>query len=216
MSDDLYAGAPERIDQYGRPSKWFLDYPPDYLDALVREVKALELIFRVEFGLQIYLTWGTLLGAMRAGDLIPHDFDIDVGYVSRARSKAGVLRERARIFDHFDAYGRVLSGSEPGRFMLRANLSPEGTYAHGIEVYASFVTGGRFYGYPTLPGTLSRREVRPFRDVTLRGLTFKAPRRADLFLEQAMGADWRVPKLPKDHKVTDGWYRCFDFLYRPG
>ena len=108
MANDLYASYPERRDHYGRPSKWFLDYPETYLDALIGELKAVELIMQVEFGLQIYLTWGTLLGAMREGDLIMHDFDIDVAYVSRARSPEGLRSERARIFNLFDRFGRVI------------------------------------------------------------------------------------------------------------
>jgi hypothetical protein len=92
MSTDLYAINPKRTDHYGRPSKWFMDYPDDYLDRLVHSLKSVEVIFQVEFDLQVFLTWGTLLCAMREGDLIPHDFDIDISYVSRARSAAGVLR----------------------------------------------------------------------------------------------------------------------------
>ena len=38
MTDDLYADNPERTDHYGRPSKWFMDYPAHYLDALVNEL----------------------------------------------------------------------------------------------------------------------------------------------------------------------------------
>lgn len=210
---DLYAGNPERLDQYNRPSKWFLDYPDDYLDALVAELKTLELVFRVEFGLQIYLTWGTLLGAMREGDLIPHDFDIDVAYVSRARSAAGVTRERAAILAHFQRFGRVIGTPSPGRFMVSAVPAPSGDHEHGIEIYTSFVTGGRFYGYPTLPGILPGRAIKPFRTATLRGVEFSVPRRAERFLDLAIGEDWRVPRLPKDHVEKTRAYPCFAFLY---
>jgi hypothetical protein len=213
MSADLYAGNPERIDHYGRPSKWFMDYPPDYLDRLVGELKAVELILQVEFGLQLYLTWGTLLGAVREGDLIAHDFDIDVGYVSRARSKEGVLRERQRIYDHFRRFGRVVGTSAPGRFMISGAAAPSGLIDHGIEIWTSFTTKGTHYAYPILPGVLPGNAIKPFRTATLRGIPFAVPRQAERFLDFAMGPDWRVPKLPKDHVDRTRRYRCFDFLY---
>lgn len=215
MSTDLYADDPERIDHYGRPSKWFLDYPPAYLDALVAEVKAVELIFRVQFGYQLHLTWGTLLGAVREGDLIAHDFDIDVAYVSRARTKAGVLRERAKMLAFFQRFGRVMGRPSPARFLLGGVPAPSGRSEHGIEIWTSFSTGGDHYAYPILPGVLPARAVTPFRTVHLRGVPFQAPRRAERFLDLAIGPDWRVPKLPKDHVDRSRRYACFDFLYPP-
>ena len=215
MSTDLYANNPKRTDHYGRPSKWFMDYPDDYLDRLVHSLKSVEVIFQVEFDLQVFLTWGTLLGAMREGDLIPHDFDIDISYVSRARSAAGVLRERQKIFDHFAAFNLIMKGASPGRFMLCAERSPAGGYDHGIEVFTSFVRHGRFYGYPTLPGTLSSRAIKPFRTATLRGVPFCVPRHAEQMLDQCIGRDWRIPRLPKDHTDPAGRYDCFEFLYPP-
>ena len=130
-----------------------MDYPSAYLDGLILQLKELELVFRIEFGLQLYLTWGTLLGAIREGDLIGHDFDIDVAYVSRARSKAGVLRERERIESHFRRFGRVIGTSGPGRFMVAAGPAPSGIVEHGLEIWTSFSTGGSRIRAPLLlPG----------------------------------------------------------------
>jgi len=192
-----------------------MDYPADYLDRLVAEVKAVELIFRIEFGYQLHLTWGTLLGAVRDGDLIAHDFDIDLAYVSRARSQAGVLRERAKILAFFQAHGRVTGKPSLARFMLGGVAGPHGTSDHGIEIWTSFSTGGRHYAYPILPGVLPARAVTPFRTVQLRGVPFLAPRRAERFLDLAIGPDWRVPKLPKDHSDRSRRYACFEFLHPP-
>ncbi|MBS0124578.1 hypothetical protein [Thetidibacter halocola] len=216
MTTDLHASSPERVDHYGRPSRWFMDYPSDYLDASVHEAKAIELASRIEFGLDLFLVWGSLLGAVRGGDLIPHDFDIDMAYVSRARSAQGVLRERAVVLAHFQRFGRVLDGHSPGRFMLRGIGGPGDRFDHGIEIYTCFVTQGLFYAYPTLPGTLPSRAIRPFRQVALHGVSFNAPKRSEAFLDQAIGPDWRVPRLPKDHKERTGRFPCFDFLYPPG
>jgi hypothetical protein len=116
-----------------------MDDPAAHLDALVAKAKSVELAFRIEFGLALFLVWGTLLGAVRGGDLIRHDFDVDMAYVGRA--------------------------------------------------------------------------IRPFRQVSLRGVPFNAPKRSEAFLDQAIGPDWRVPRLPKDHADRTGRYPGFDFLH---
>lgn len=68
MYSNVYTMHSERIDHHGRPANWFLDFPAAYLDSLVADLKEIELVFQLEFGLAVYLTWGTLLGAMRDSD----------------------------------------------------------------------------------------------------------------------------------------------------
>ncbi len=213
MQSELYNPEVERIDHYGRPSKWFVDYPTDYLDDLAASLKEIELVLQLEFGVSMYLTWGSLLGAIREGDFIPHDFDIDVSYVSRARSPVGIQKEFHRIQEHFRRFKRLLKPAPSGKFMIGGALAPSGLYEHGIEIWTSFVVGQDFYAYPTIPGWLPARAVRPFRTAYLRGLPFSVPNQAELFLDRYLGSDWRSPKLPKDHTEKTGRYACFDFLY---
>lgn len=213
MASDPHSVNLARIDHYGRPSKWFVDYPSEYLDGLVSDLKEIDLILDLEFGLQMYLTWGTLLGAVREGDLIGHDFDIDVAYVSRARSERGVLRERRRILEHFARFGGVIGKPAPGRFMVTGRRAPGGAYDHGIEIWTSFVAGADYYGYPSLPGVLPARAIRPFGQARLRGVPFRVPRQTSVFLDLTYGKDWHVPRLPSDHDARVPRYTCFGFLY---
>lgn len=202
-----------RIDQYGRPSKWFMDYDPAYLDALVADLKSIELIFQIEFGLQIFLTYGTLLGAIREGDLIGHDYDIDVSYISRANTPQGILDERARIFNLFDRAGRVGGKPTLGRFMMLSIPGLSGGHDHGIEVFTSFVRDGRYYGYTSAPGTLPADAVEPFRTARLRGVEFCVPGRAEDVLDVIIAPDWRIPRLPADFADPARKHPCFEFLY---
>lgn len=203
----------ERVDQYGRPAKWFMDYDPAYLDALVADLKSIELIFQVEFGLQIFLTYGTLLGAIREGDLIGHDSDIDVSYISQANSAEGILAERARIFALFDQAGRVAGHPTHGRFMMLSVPSPLGGYDHGIEVFTSFLRGDRYFGYTSAPGTLPANAFSPLRSAKLRGVEFQVPGKAEDVLDVLIAPDWRIPRLPKDFADPARKHACFDFLY---
>lgn len=206
----------QRTNHYGRPANWFSDASPAYLDALVADMKELELIFRLEFGLQLFLYYGTLLGAVRNGDFIPHDFDIDMAYVSRARSAEGILRERDRIETFLSQYGRTRPSPAKGRLVINAAPDPaHGTRFFGIEIFTCYHHHGKFFGYSSYPGTLSTRAIKPFSQATLRGVSFAAPARPQAVLQAHYGDDWQTPKQPKDYSEPSARFVCFDFLYPP-
>ena len=111
------------------------------------------LIFRIEFGYQLHLTWGTLLGAVRDGDLMRMDFDIDSPMVSRARSQAGSAAVSARkSWRFFQAHGRVTGKPSLARFMLGGVAGPMAPRITGIEIWTRLQHGGAHYAYPILPG----------------------------------------------------------------
>lgn len=214
MAEDEAGAKPtQRQDHYGNRANWFMDYSEEYLDGLVEQIQAIELMLKVEFGLQAFLTYGTLLGAVREGGFIGHDSDIDLGYVSRFESEAEIAAERAEIYAFFKDGGRVMGRPSYGRFQMRGIVGPRGHYEHGIELFTSFVRDGRFFHYTNIPGTLPVEAVLPYSQVALRGRVFVAPADTDAFLSKAVDPDWRVPKLPQDHVDPNGRYECFRFLY---
>ena len=190
-----------------------MDFSDAHLDALTRRMKELEIIFRVEFDLQLYLTYGTLLGATRNADFIGHDVDIDMAYVSKARSAAGVIRERDMITAFFASFDMIAAAPNHGRFLLRGTTDPDsGKAPHGIEIYTSFVTQGAYYCYPCIPGWLTGSDIKPFGTAALRGIEFSAPNKTEAWLESHYGDSWRTPVAPSEYRENPARYACFEFL----
>jgi LicD family protein len=105
--DVAFDDEPTRLDlrnQQGRwlsVNKWGRLAPSfDGLDPAARHALQDRLLDRLgvvqreleDLGLQPFVCYGTLLGAVRAGDLIPHDDDADLGYLSRHEPPADVVR----------------------------------------------------------------------------------------------------------------------------
>ena len=206
MAADLYADeSAEDRPLRSALKNWFMDYPP-ITRPLVAEVKAVELIFRIEFGYQLHLTpwggggaqrfcWG---GPCATGDLIAHDFDIDLAYVSRARvPQAGVLREAREISGVFPSAwpgdGQAFACAVHAGRGWPDPMAPRITVS---RIWTSFSTGGLALCLSDPSG----RSARPRGDAVSHGASCGAFR----FLAPAAGRavssispsgpDWRVPK----------------------
>ena len=90
-------------------------------------------------GIEAFLAYGTLLGAVREGKLLGHDSDADLGYVSRHTHPVDVIREsfrhparagRARLPDHpllrAGLQGRRRRGRRRGPGARRLRRLPDG------------------------------------------------------------------------------------------
>ena len=85
-------------------------YPPfstlseEELNKFAKDMKELEQFFRDKFNLSLYLVYGTLLGAIRNQDFIPHDVDVDLAYLSILTNREDVLKERIKLREKLDSY----------------------------------------------------------------------------------------------------------------
>ncbi len=163
-------------------------------------------------GVDAFLAFGALLGAVRDGRFIPHDSDADVGYLSRHTSPVDVARESF-------ALERVMI--EAGYWTWRFSAAdfkvivpdPEGGRA--IDIFAGFVVGDVFYLMPEVHAVDFRTEViLPLGEVELHGRRLTAPADPEALLEITYGPHWRVPdpsfkfETPRwVRRRLDGWLR---------
>jgi SAM-dependent methyltransferase len=143
-------------------------------------------------GVEPFITYGTLLGAVREGTTIAHDDDIDLAYLSRHENPSDAVLESFALERRLGEGGfhvRRLSG---GHLQLLVP-SPGGGEPVHLDVYTSFVVRDHVHQAFAVRAPLRREDVVPLVDVTLDGRPFPAPRAAQEWLAATYGPGWRSP-----------------------
>jgi SAM-dependent methyltransferase len=198
-----HRGKPLIIDKAGDLQCGFAERGQATVDALLDAVE--DVLARLAgAGMDAFLAFGALLGAVRDGRFIPHDSDADVAYLSRHTSPVDVARESF-------ALERVMI--EAGYWTWRFSAAdfkvivpdPEGGRA--IDVFAGFVVEDVFYLMPEVHAVGFDREIiLPLAEVELHGRRITAPANPEALLEITYGPHWRIPD-PSFKFTTPRWVR---------
>lgn len=140
-------------------------------------------------GQRLAILDGTLLGAVREGDIIPWDYDADVG-VEPGKMDAVVKALRTHLdlrkyrLDAAKTFARVVG---PAGWVDIQVLVPgrDGRSRHGtplMRIGSKSLPTAHMYPFTT---------DRPYR---IRGYAFDGPHNAEGVLRDEYGADWRIPK----------------------
>lgn len=167
---------------------------------------------RDEGGVDAFLAFGALLGAVRDGRFIPHDSDADVAYLSRHRSPVDVARESFALERIMIRAGYWTWRFSAADFKV---IVPDPEGGRAIDVFAGFVIDGTFYLMPEVHAPeFDESVVLPLGSVVLEGRTVAAPAKPEALLEITYGPDWRVPdpsfrfEAPEQvRRRLDGWTR---------
>ncbi|HVH95295.1 MAG TPA: class I SAM-dependent methyltransferase [Nocardioidaceae bacterium] len=205
-------GNPLAVDKSGRLQR---DFTHTDSSARVEIMDALERVLHnltEECGLDAFLTYGCLLGAVRNGHMIGHDSDADLAFLSKYTHPFDVIRETTAAIRTMRSLGWKVVRMSGANFKVWVPL-PDGRRC-GIDVFGCFHIGDDFYFTASLGGRLDRSALIPVGTVVLEGRQIAAPARPEEVLEFAYGAGWRVPDPafhydldPATIRRMEAWFR---------
>ena len=203
-------GHPLSISKTGHLGRSFSERDPAATELLLNATSAaLELLNE---HVPAFLAFGGLLGAVRDGQLIGHDVDVDLGYLSSATSPVDAARESFRLEREFLRAGwRTWRFSADDFKVLAQGVT---TAAKWIDVFGGFVANDVFYLMPNVAAPKDAVQILPLGKIELEGHPLPAPAAPETLLEATYGPGWRTPdpsfkfKPPRSTvRRMDGWMR---------
>lgn len=163
-------------------------------------------------GIEGFLAYGTLLGAVRDSHLIGHDSDADLGYVSHLDHPVDVIRESFRLQRALVGLGYRITRYSALAFKIHV-VESDGV-ERGLDVFGGFLMDGVLNLMGEIREPFRREWVFPLGTAVLEGREFAVPADTDRFLQATYGPSWRVPDpayqftTPEStHRRFDGWFR---------
>jgi hypothetical protein len=205
-------GHPLAVDKGGRLQRTFSRTDDSMREFIMDAVESVLADLRERCGLEAFLSYGCLLGAVRDGRLIGHDSDADLSYISRYTHPFDIIRETGAAEREMRRLGWQTVRMSGADFKVWVPLR-DGRRV-GVDVFGSFYIDGVYYLTGSRSGHLPLSALLPLCTVTLEDRQILAPRDVEAYLEYLYGPGWRVPdpafKFPMDPSTVrrmDGWLR---------
>ena len=178
------------LDKWDNLVRTFDHKAENYGSDLLEDLDELFRVMHHEVGVNAYLAYGSLLGAVRSGKFIPHDTDGDIAYVSRHETPAKIVMEAFEVEHALRRLGWSTNRLTSGFMQV---WRPGRTIASHIDIFTSYFSGDHFAIDRWIRGTAEKSDVLPLGEVTLEGHTYPAPARPETILELTYGPSWLVP-----------------------
>ena len=186
LTDDR--GRTLRVDKWGRMKPSF--ETGEDIRPRVAASAATVLAFLQENGFVAFIVGGTLLGAVRDGEILPHDDDADLAYLSSHSHPSDLILENDRLHRLLVGSGfRVVRHSWSHLQVLSEDLEQD----YYVDIFTAFYKSGHFHEpiHVRAPGMVDA--IIPLGELELHGVHLAAPRDPEAWLTACYGPSWRVP-----------------------
>jgi SAM-dependent methyltransferase len=204
-------GLPLGIDKSLRLAQTFDTRSAEHVAPLLDSIEEVLGALR-KTGIEPFIAYGTLLGAVRGGRLIGHDSDADLGYVSRHSHPVDVVRESFDLQRALADMGYRITRYSGTAFKVDV-IEADGS-VRGLDVFGGFLFDGHLHLMGEIRTPFQGSWIFPLGTTTLEGRELPAPADTDRFLTATYGPSWRVPdpayvfETPEStHRRLNGWFR---------
>jgi hypothetical protein len=179
------------VTKHGRFNRPFESTDRAAIEGYLDQVTEVLTLLRDECGLPAFISFGTLLGAVRSGHLIGHDNDVDLGYLSSYTNPVDVIRESIRV-EHVLRRRDWQVVRQNGGFLALFLPQADGS-SRNLDVFSCFIVNGWLHQVHDIRTKADRSAVLPLREIEFEGRLMPAPAKPEVFLRAAYGRHWRVP-----------------------
>lgn len=204
-------GLPVSLDKSMRKMLTFETRSADHVEPLLDAIAGVLTTLQAA-GMDAFLAYGTLLGAVREQGFLGHDSDVDLGYVSRHDHPVDVIRESFRLQRFLIAAGYRVTRYSSAAFKVDV-VESDGS-VRGLDVFGGFMRDGMLYLMGEIRTPFRREWVVPLGTAVLEGREFPVPAEPDRLLSAMYGPSWRTPdpafhfETPAStHRRLNGWFR---------
>lgn len=191
-------GRPVVVDKWGFVQRTFDSRPPEVRIALADSAAEILAVIRRSHGVEGWMSFGTLLGAARAGKAIGHDSDVDLCYLSAKQTPAEMTLELWDLARALRAAGMEVV-QKSGSFITVQVPTPDGI-GNGIDLYTTFILDGLLYETATVRAPVPVSAILPLTTLEFEGRRLPAPADPDALLTVSYGPGWRVPDPSFKHR----------------
>jgi hypothetical protein len=212
-------GNPLSVDKVGHLTRSFEATDTSIREEILDGTQRVLADLRDVVGVEAYLNYGALLGAIREGRMLGHDSDTDVCYLSKHTVPADIITESYAIERTMRERGWSILRMSGGDIKVLHEVS-DGRKVH-IDIFVAFYVPDKdgepvFYQLGNRSGRLRREAIVPVSTITLHGYDFPAPAEPEEMLAFIYGPKWRTPDPsfkyadpPAGVRRLDGWLRGF-------
>lgn len=200
------------VNKWGTLTHSFEQQSRDDKDRLIQRTS--EVLDRLHsLGFDAFIVGGTLLGAIRNGDVLAHDDDADTAYLSKHSHPSDIALESFQLQRDLEKLGYWILRHSISHFQVMFTTE-SGHIDHFVDVFTALFKDGQFYE-PIHVDTdqISKSDIVPTGTLTLRGAELAAPANPEAWLAACYGPNWRTPDPTFTFETPDDTVRRFHFWF---